>query len=126
MSLEAALIAYLAAASLLTVTPGLDTAIVLRTAAVEGPLRAAMAALQVYGSFGPAPESPLAEAHTALVAYIVLAGLAGLVDRFWAVAWAIVGSIVTIVVYGATYLGIMIVARVPEATAFPRRLLRRR
>ena len=47
MSLETALIAYLAAASLLTVTPGLDTAIVLRTAAVEGSLRAAMAALGV-------------------------------------------------------------------------------
>ena len=47
MNLEAALIAYLAAASLLTITPGLDTAIVLRTAAVEGPWRAAMAALGV-------------------------------------------------------------------------------
>jgi hypothetical protein len=43
---------------------------------------AALAAVQVYGAFGPAPESPLAEAHTALAAYIVLAGLAGLVD--WA------------------------------------------
>ena len=47
MSLEAALIAFVAAASLLTITPGLDTAIVLRTAAVEGPARAAMAALGV-------------------------------------------------------------------------------
>lgn len=47
---------------------------------------AAMAVLQVYGSFGPRPESPLAEAHTALVAYMVLAGLAGLVD--WARAAA--------------------------------------
>src|SRR5664279_2968092 len=43
---------------------------------------AAMAAVQLYGTFGPVPESPLAEAHTALAAYIVLAGLAGLVD--WA------------------------------------------
>ncbi len=43
---------------------------------------AALAAAQVYGSFGPAPQSPLAAAHTALAAYIVLAGLAGLVD--WA------------------------------------------
>jgi hypothetical protein len=42
---------------------------------------AALAAVQLYGTFGPAPESPLAEAHTALAAYIVLAGLAGLVDR---------------------------------------------
>src|SRR5580698_2474328 len=47
MSLEAALIAYLAAAALLTVTPGLDTAIVLRTAAAEGPAKAALAALGV-------------------------------------------------------------------------------
>jgi len=45
MSLETALIAYVAAAALLTLTPGLDTAIVLRTAAVEGPLKAAQAAL---------------------------------------------------------------------------------
>ena len=43
---------------------------------------AAMAAIQVYATFGPAPDSPLGEAHTALVAYIVLAGLSGLVD--WA------------------------------------------
>ena len=41
---------------------------------------AAMAAIQVYGSFGPAAESGLAEAHTALVAYLVLAILAGAVD----------------------------------------------
>ena len=47
MSLEAALVAYVAAAALLTVTPGLDTAIVLRTAAAEGPARAATAALGV-------------------------------------------------------------------------------
>jgi threonine/homoserine/homoserine lactone efflux protein len=47
MTLTTALIAYLATATLLTVTPGLDTAIVLRTAAVEGPRRAALAALGV-------------------------------------------------------------------------------
>ena len=47
MSLETALIAYVAAAALLTLTPGLDTAIVLRTAAVEGPVKAALAALGV-------------------------------------------------------------------------------
>jgi threonine/homoserine/homoserine lactone efflux protein len=47
MSLETALVAYVAAAALLTLTPGLDTAIVLRTAAVEGPLKAAQAALGV-------------------------------------------------------------------------------
>ena len=47
MSIEAALIAYLAAAGLLTITPGLDTALVLRTAAVEGRRRAALASLGI-------------------------------------------------------------------------------
>jgi len=47
MNLQTALIAYAAAASLLTLTPGLDTAMVLRTAAVEGPRRAALAALGI-------------------------------------------------------------------------------
>jgi membrane-bound metal-dependent hydrolase YbcI (DUF457 family) len=43
---------------------------------------AAMAAVELYGAFGPAPESPAAEAQTALAAYCALALLAGLVD--WA------------------------------------------
>jgi len=43
MSILAALVAYTLAAGLLTVTPGLDTALVLRTAAVEGARRAALA-----------------------------------------------------------------------------------
>lgn len=47
MSIETALIAFIAAASLLTITPGLDTAMVLRTAAVEGPRTAALAALGI-------------------------------------------------------------------------------
>jgi hypothetical protein len=42
----------------------------------------AMAAVQAYGSFGPPPASDVAQAQTALVAYAVLAGLAGAVD--WA------------------------------------------
>lgn len=47
MSVLAALIAFSAAAAVLTVTPGLDTALVLRTAAVDGPRRAALASLGV-------------------------------------------------------------------------------
>lgn len=43
----ASLIGFVLAASLLTVTPGLDTALVLRTAAAEGPRRAALAALGI-------------------------------------------------------------------------------
>src|SRR6202042_199926 len=47
VSVEAALIAFVAAAALLTITPGLDTAMVLRTAAVEGHRTAALAALGI-------------------------------------------------------------------------------
>jgi len=42
-----ALAAFALAAALLTITPGLDTALVLRTAAVEGPRRAILAAVGV-------------------------------------------------------------------------------
>lgn len=41
MSIAESLIAYSFAAAMLTLTPGLDTALMLRTAAVEGPRRAA-------------------------------------------------------------------------------------
>lgn len=44
---EQSLIAFLLAAGLLTVAPGLDTALVLRTAAVEGAQRALLAALGI-------------------------------------------------------------------------------
>ena len=47
MNLETALIAFVAAATLLTITPGVDTAMVLRTAAVEGPRTAALAGLGI-------------------------------------------------------------------------------
>jgi threonine/homoserine/homoserine lactone efflux protein len=47
LNLETALIAFVAAATLLTITPGLDTAMVLRTAAVEGPRTAALAGLGI-------------------------------------------------------------------------------
>jgi hypothetical protein len=41
---------------------------------------AAMAAVELYGAFGPMPPTPAAEAGTALLAYGLLALLAGLVD----------------------------------------------
>jgi RhtB (resistance to homoserine/threonine) family protein len=47
MSVNESLLAFLLAASLLIITPGVDTALVLRTAAVEGSKRAVLAALGV-------------------------------------------------------------------------------
>ena len=47
MTVAAALLAFTIAAALLTITPGLDTALVLRTAAVEGPRRAVAAAVGI-------------------------------------------------------------------------------
>lgn len=47
MSPVEAVLGFTAAAALLTVLPGLDTALVLRTAAVEGPRRAALAGLGI-------------------------------------------------------------------------------
>jgi threonine/homoserine/homoserine lactone efflux protein len=47
MTLAQSLIAFLAAAGLLTLTPGVDTAMVLRAAAVEGRRPAAMAAIGI-------------------------------------------------------------------------------
>ncbi len=47
MTIIQALAAYLLAAGLLTLTPGLDTALILRTAAVEGPRRAGLAAIGI-------------------------------------------------------------------------------
>ena len=44
---EASLIAFVIAATLLTITPGLDTALVLRTAGVEGPRKAALAGIGI-------------------------------------------------------------------------------
>lgn len=49
MTVGHALVAFAVAAGLLTITPGLDTALVLRTAAVEGSRRAALAALGICG-----------------------------------------------------------------------------
>jgi threonine/homoserine/homoserine lactone efflux protein len=52
-SVTTSLVAFTAAASLLTVTPGLDTALVLRTAATEGSRRAALAGVGIaIGCFG--------------------------------------------------------------------------
>ncbi|MGS1107078.1 LysE family translocator [Achromobacter anxifer] len=47
MNATAALLAFTLAAAILTVTPGMDTALVLRTAAVEGGRRALMAGLGI-------------------------------------------------------------------------------
>lgn len=47
MTATAALLAFTLAAAVLTITPGLDTALVLRTAAVEGGRRALMAGLGI-------------------------------------------------------------------------------
>jgi threonine/homoserine/homoserine lactone efflux protein len=47
MTVTEALLAFSVAAGLLTLTPGLDTALVLRTAASEGPKRATLAAVGV-------------------------------------------------------------------------------
>ncbi|WP_206019011.1 hypothetical protein [Salinicola acroporae] len=41
------IIAFIFAATLLTLTPGLDTALVLRTASIEGPWQAVKAALGI-------------------------------------------------------------------------------
>jgi threonine/homoserine/homoserine lactone efflux protein len=46
-SVTSSLLAYLAAATVLVITPGLDTALVLRTAATEGSRRAVLAALGI-------------------------------------------------------------------------------
>lgn len=47
MTTPEALIAFTLAAGLLTITPGLDTALIIRTAAAEGPRRAAGAAVGI-------------------------------------------------------------------------------
>jgi len=47
MSIEQALLSFTLAAGLLTITPGLDTALVLRTAAVEGRKRAMLAGIGI-------------------------------------------------------------------------------
>lgn len=53
MTVRHALLAFLIAAALLTITPGLDTALVLRTAAVEGSRRAMLAGAGICcGLFG--------------------------------------------------------------------------
>lgn len=49
MTIVQALLAFTLAAGLLTLTPGLDTALILRTAAVEGPRRAVLAMVGILG-----------------------------------------------------------------------------
>ena len=47
MTIAQAVAAFCIAAGLLTILPGLDTALVLRTAAAEGPRQAALAGLGI-------------------------------------------------------------------------------
>ena len=47
MNIEQALLSFTLAARLLTITPGLDTALVLRTAAVEGGKQAMLAGVGI-------------------------------------------------------------------------------
>ncbi|MBI1685935.1 LysE family translocator [Caulobacter hibisci] len=99
MSTPEALVAFTLAASLLTITPGLDTALVLRSAATEGPRRAAAAAVGIgagcmtwgmAAAFGAGALLTASElAYTALkwagAAYLVWMGVKMLIkprDRF--------------------------------------------
>ena len=53
MTVYTSLLTFIAAASLLTVTPGLDTALVLRTVATRGPRQAVLAGVGIAtGCFG--------------------------------------------------------------------------
>ncbi|HLK24803.1 MAG TPA: LysE family translocator [Caulobacteraceae bacterium] len=85
MTLSTALLAYLFAASLLTITPGLDTALVVRTASIEGPRRGALAALGIgcgclaWGVAVALGLGVLLAASNAAYALIKLAGAAYLV-----------------------------------------------
>jgi threonine/homoserine/homoserine lactone efflux protein len=71
-SVVVALIAYTAAATLLTITPGLDTALVLRTAATEGARRALWSGLGiitgclVWATLVPVPAFTVGAIHALL------------------------------------------------------------
>jgi threonine/homoserine/homoserine lactone efflux protein len=86
MSPTVALLAYVAASAVLIVTPGLDTALVLRTTAVEGPRRGAYTAvgiccgLLIWGlAVALGVSAVLAASH---VAYLVLRAI-GAVYLIW-------------------------------------------
>lgn len=109
MNTPEALLAFGLAAGLLTITPGLDTALVLRTAAADGARRAAMAAIGVSlgclawgaaAAFGAGALLTASKtAYTALkwagAAYLAWTGL-GLIlkprDRFEATGVALMGG----------------------------------
>jgi threonine/homoserine/homoserine lactone efflux protein len=85
MTVIQALLAFTLAAGLLTITPGLDTALVLRTAAVEGPRRAALAAIGIsagcltWGSAAAFGLGALLQASTVAFTALKWAGAAYLV-----------------------------------------------
>lgn len=81
-----ALGAFSLAAALLTITPGLDTALVLRTAATDGPKRAAQAGLGIVAGclvWGAAAAFGLAAVLAASHAVFLALKLAGAVYLVW-------------------------------------------
>jgi threonine/homoserine/homoserine lactone efflux protein len=90
----ASLLAFFLAAGLLTVTPGVDTALVLRTAAVERPRRAAAAGagiilgLMVWGALTAIGLTALLTVSKAAYLLLQVAGVGYLLFLVWRMLWA--------------------------------------